>query len=575
MNKWLRVLGMVFLALTLVLSACGGGGGGGNGGDDKTGHYEGGGDDNGGYGGGADDGDSGGGGDNGGSGGGGGNVAGNFTVLAWNDLGMHCEDKDFSVFSILPPYNTLHVQVVKRSSSGIQALDLANNTEVHVYYESAPDPESGSINTISSTKTNFWDYADTLFGVSLSPDIGLTGYPTPGRTPVEITNYDSTYRYFEASGIPIVPIDDSGKHNFYPLVRVTAKDNQGNLLASTTTVLPVSDEMTCVACHGSSSGYSPAKPSSGWENDPDEELDYRWNILKKHDELEGTTLYNTAKGGSPILCASCHSSNALPGTGVSGIKPLTEAIHGMHAGVVDPQNGKTMDESTNRTSCYRCHPGQSTQCLRGAMGNSGIQCQDCHGSMSDVGSPGREGWFDMPTCQNCHYDGKRESTAFSGNSFRQVSDNRFATTPDTPVSGVSLYRFSKGHGGLQCEACHGSTHAIYPSSHSGDNLQSINLQGYAGTIRECSVCHDSVAFTTTGGPHGMHTIGQAWVNGHGEGHSGGISECAYCHGSDYRGSFLSEVKTTKTFSTKWGTRTFNKGHQVSCYDCHNGPNEGD
>jgi hypothetical protein len=30
-----------------------------------------------------------------------------YALLAWNDLGMHCMDRDFSIFSILPPYNNL------------------------------------------------------------------------------------------------------------------------------------------------------------------------------------------------------------------------------------------------------------------------------------------------------------------------------------------------------------------------------------------------------------------------------------------------------------------------------------
>ncbi len=38
----------------------------------------------------------------------------NYTILAWNDLGMHCTQDDFSYFLILPPFNTVHVQVIKR-----------------------------------------------------------------------------------------------------------------------------------------------------------------------------------------------------------------------------------------------------------------------------------------------------------------------------------------------------------------------------------------------------------------------------------------------------------------------------
>jgi hypothetical protein len=33
-------------------------------------------------------------------------------LTAWNDVGMHCMDgNDFSVFSVLPPYNNLHAQL--------------------------------------------------------------------------------------------------------------------------------------------------------------------------------------------------------------------------------------------------------------------------------------------------------------------------------------------------------------------------------------------------------------------------------------------------------------------------------
>ena len=39
-------------------------------------------------------------------------AAGGWTVVGWNNLGMHCMDADFSVFAILPPYNTIHAQVM-------------------------------------------------------------------------------------------------------------------------------------------------------------------------------------------------------------------------------------------------------------------------------------------------------------------------------------------------------------------------------------------------------------------------------------------------------------------------------
>jgi hypothetical protein len=60
---------------------------------------------------------------------------------------------------------------------------------------------------------------------------------------------------------------------------------------------------------------------------------------------------------------------------------------------------------------------------------------------------------------------------------------RYAEQPAT------LYRSSKGHGGLYCEACQNSTHAILTSRENRENLQSIALQGRAGTLQACTVCH--------------------------------------------------------------------------------------
>lgn len=157
---------------------------------------------------------------------------------------------------------------------------------------------------------------------------------------------------------------------------------------------------------------------------------------------------------------------------------------------------------------------------------------------------------------------------------RDALDTRFATNADTPTNGVSLYRYSTGHGDMQCSACHGSTHAIYPSSHAADNLQSISVQGHEGTIAECTACHDTVPETTAGGPHGMHSVGQSWVGAHESAAERDRTQCAACHGSDYRGSFLSKTFSARSFSIEDGTKSFAAGHAVSCYDCHDGPDGG-
>ncbi|MGE5234957.1 MAG: PKD domain-containing protein [Acidobacteriota bacterium] len=523
-------------------------------------------------------------------------------LVGWNNLGMHCDDADFSVFSTLPPYNTIDAQLIDPTGQVV-----ADPTGITVTYEAIADP-AGSVNTTSVGKSNFWQYAQALFGLGqpLPADTGLTGVKMPGNSnqPQPMT-YVPAHSWFEAEGIPITPYDDSGAKNTYPMMRLVARDAAGNVLATTDIVLPVSDEMNCKLCH--TSGSDPAaQPVDGWVNDPNPERDYRLNILRIHDDRRGNSPsyqqalaafgYNTAGlyptvsvDGKPILCATCHSSNALATAGWGSIPPLTSSIHSLHATVIDPATGMTMNDSNNRSACYRCHPGSTTKCLRGAMGAAvaadgslAMQCQSCHGPMSAVGDPARQGWLSEPVCQSCHTgtathnNGQiRYTTVFDSSGQPRVAvDQTFATTPNAPAAGYSLYRYSSGHGGLQCEACHGSTHAVFPSTHLNDNVQSIELQGHKGMLVECVTCHVTQPQTVTGGPHGMHPLGQDWVSQHHDVAEHNPAQCQTCHGTDYRGTVLSRAKGPRTV-TAFGTKQFWQGFQIGCYTCHNGPSSDD
>jgi len=538
-----------------------------------------------------DESDSGsGGGSTGGSGGSGSNANALYVLTAWNDLGMHCMDgNDFSVFSVLPPYNNLHAQLKDKNGDLI-------TSGVTLTYEAMMGTD-GKMNTSSTDKTNFWNYSQKLFGAALQNNTGLAGNKAPSTVPAPLT-FNTTHQWWEAEGIPLTPYNDDGSKNYYPMVKVVAKDSQGNILSQINAVLPVSDEMDCKRCHASNSLAPKAKPKAGWVYNSNPEKDFKYNILRLHDErvpnavkdhlsalknkgysYDSNGLEATAKAGTPVLCASCHASNALPGTGVPGVKAFTSAIHGYHANVTDPYTNLSMNSSRNRSACYACHPGAATKCLRGAMGdavdaggNAVMQCQSCHGPMSNVGNSSRKGWLDEPNCQACHHDGVRESTAIDPTTatLRNVLDKKFATNTDTPAAGFSLYRFSTGHGDLQCEACHGATHAVYPA-HTADNMLSRSIQGHTGTVAECSACHASTPDTVTGGPHGIHPVGQSWVSGHEHVAEKNAAQCKVCHGQDYRGSVLSETWAARTFTVEHGTKTFAKDHQVSCYDCHNGP----
>jgi len=145
-----------------------------------------------------------------------------------------------------------------------------------------------------------------------------------------------------------------------------------------------------------------------------------------------------------------------------------------------------------------------------------------------------------------------------------------------PAPGFDLYRFSFGHGGLACEACHGSTHAEYPALHRNDNLQSQAVQGHAGVLAECAACHTQTAPPAgLGGPHGLHPIGQSWIDGHQSVAGSQPAACRACHGADSRGTVLSLSQADWTASTDFGSRHFWRGFRISCYACHNGPDSED
>jgi hypothetical protein len=517
-----------------------------------------------------------------------------FKLIGWNDLGMHCFDgKDYSVFGVLPPFNTIHVHLIDSTGALVKAP-----TGYTIAYQAINDPLTNTLNVSSALKTNFWTFAQSLFGVSLAPDMGLKGFAMPGasNTPQAMA-FNTPDNTWQAVGIPITPFTDSGTVNYFPMMRLSAKNSSGAVVATTDIVLPISDEMTCATCHSSKSVSAAAMPAAGWVNNPDPAKDVKLNILRKHDDrFMANSVFQTAATAlgystsleatvakAPILCASCHGSNALSAPGYTGVPPLTTSMHSLHSTVTDPATNQTLEAATTRTACYSCHPGPKTQCLRGAMGtlkdtsgNNLMECQSCHGTMSAMATPGRQGWLQEPACQMCHTgtavtnNGQIAYTSVfsSGTTQRVAVDQTFATNPNTPAAGISLYRFSSGHGGLQCEACHNSTHAEYATPITNDNVQSINLQGHSGMLAECSACHSTVPTTVNGGPHGLHPIGSSWVSAHPNVvNSSGSTQCQVCHGTDYRGTILSKMKAARSMAG----HSFAAGDVIGCYSCHNGP----
>ena len=713
--------------------------------------------------------------DSGGGGGGGGttppSLSGNYRVLANNDLGMHCADQDFRIFSILPPYNVIDAQVLE---TGGEPRLLGADDGVELSYsavvsniidpndDTAPPSATDSINTTSTNttgvyKTNFWStdgngidpngflaydplYPSGVLGLfPFLPDLGLPApdvarlylgdgqlsaeqaampgiaNPYADNEPQPFHSFVQDFPFFTtlgfgyvaqnfnrylAEGVPIMGVDDAGRPNSYPLMRVHARDASGNLLAEVDTVLPVASEADCQSCHLEQevcNGLGVGVPCDDIANYYDRgaqfitadtidtsnanATDYvpgetpelialnaaKINILRLHDARHGTSL----DADRFVTCASCHYSPALDlahlGPSDDNGKEQTQhismsrAMHGFHGNlrydrvndpdgvfadlfpIMPPPDGRSLAEQNTilGETCYNCHPGKRTACLRGAMSTGGMVCQDCHGQSTQVGldftgdfpaQPGsalaglRVPWASEPKCQSCHVgdvlqvralesSGALDQASFnpsdkSGNpddlrlhlaySLDQHGANgggdqltQYDFTESRFASNLPLYRLSggddgsgKGHGGLSCEGCHGSTHAIWPNANpwANDNKTALDLQGHTGTITQCGTCHDGDLGNTLSGPHGMHPVGGTrFANG---GHEN-LAEsdrnaCRACHGMNGEGTVLSRVAVDRSFVIEecengtlcpGGERSnvtvqLTRGETVSCRLCH-------
>ncbi len=357
-----------------------------------------------------------------------------YVILAANDMGMHCYQRSFSDFMILPPGNNLRVQVFKNNGKTAELI----NSGISVSYKIID-------NTYSAQKINFWQYAAD-YGYDVAPDIGITGNGLSGEMKLS-----SDSKFYEATAIPITPYNDGSRElNPYQLASITVYDSDtGKMLAATeNVVVPVSDEMDCGICHGAT--------------------DTDVNILRSHDRLSGTQLASELAGGKRYKCSDCHQDNILGMPKKDDIPPLSQAMHGFHA--------DKMAQSSVKPECYSCHPGPITQCYRSVMSTVVSCAEACHGNMKNIAqtqADGRRAWLDEPNCGMCH----RELYAVNAN---QLYRNSYLINNSNPeMNGIIL-----------CISCHNGPHAEWKSTNSKDNLLPQSLLGYASYINRCTVCHE-------------------------------------------------------------------------------------
>ena len=111
--------------------------------------------------------------------------AASYTVVGWNNLGMHCMDSDFSVLSLLPPYNTIHAQVI--DPNGVRVTDPVA-AGITVTYEAISRPHRFDQHDLAR-EDELLGVRPAAFRRSPAVDVGLTGVRMPGaaNTPQPMT----------------------------------------------------------------------------------------------------------------------------------------------------------------------------------------------------------------------------------------------------------------------------------------------------------------------------------------------------------------------------------------------------
>jgi len=450
---------------------------------------------------------------------------GNYTVIARNDLGMHCACPTFAGFLLLPPYNTIRVQVVKRGGS-----PSIVSSGVTVSYSLAE--ETDALLQSDPYFSQWITYSPMLFP-GFQPVVngkvqGLAGYGITGNA-----TYDSQSMSYIAKGIPAYPvttgdpakdvmIDPLGGPNRDPYItaNVTVKDSSGTVIGTTSTVVPVAFG-GCCSCHlklAAANGY-PSTPAGSFAY-----------LGKLHGQNSSKIDFNyldpSGRGtAGPIRCSWCHWDPAMGEASAPGLPAVypnyvilpgasftkadvkvsqysfSDVLHRFHS---QDNLVLTQYDPNIASNCYDCHPGNNVNCYRGVhKGKTAIWCTDCHGNLNQRVAAGQltQPW-QASTLPSCFAPAKGINSAFSCH----------ATVNQTTWTSGFGGNYINARGGmgnlLLCESCHGSAHGESPSTLAADNVENAAIHTSLGTtfpsgkdktyaLGNCNVCHNNQSNTWT------------------------------------------------------------------------------
>ena len=443
-------------------------------------------------------------------------------VMASNDLGMHCACPGAQYMLLLPPFNTLRAQVIERDVNNERSgtpLVLADPSDIRVEYNIVENDDD----FLKTQDTYYPTWIKMMprygFGDAIDPIDGkirgLTGSKLAGEMEAEPEGW------WEAVGVPAFPdessnsssqekimVDPLGGPDRNPYLTGNIKvyeQASGALLAETNITVPVSFG-GCCDCH-----LSLAEDTPGYTRDPESSfqlMGYLHSLNASGINFADPTVLNPdsaweiAEGEpvtpGPVRCSVCHWDPAMgepaaPGGYVNATTgaPLptsqysfSDVLHRWH---VENPNVLSYDPDL-ATDCYQCHPSNEVNCYRGqhvnqtiGQDNHMVWCTDCHGDLNQRVAEGQmqNPWSEatLPKCGDCHQaTGENSSLSAFGGSF--------------------LKSMAHKSDAILCSTCHGSPHALNPSTLAKDNQQNINLQaGYVGqeqgahAIGVCDVCH--------------------------------------------------------------------------------------
>jgi len=428
-------------------------------------------------------------------------------VMASNDLGMHCACPGAEKMLLLPPFNTLRAQVIERGGSS--PVLLSDPTDIRVEYDILENhDEFNSYKPDDPSKTDLrvdpyystWMEMMPKYGFGPAENAsgaiqGLTGAGLAGEM------HSQPEGWWEVIGVPAFPdasnssnqekimVDPLGGPNRNPYltgqVRVYEQATDA-LLAETSITVPVSFG-GCCSCH------LQLTADNGMDPNPDNSFALMGQLHERDSGINFALLDPDGDGVTgPVRCSVCHWDPAMgessppggyvdPGTGATlpvSQYSFSDVLHRWHV-----ENSAVLSYNPDlATDCYECHPSNQVMCYRGhhtnktiGTDNHAVWCTDCHGDLYQRVAEGQlaNPWSPatMPNCQDCH----------SATGENEVLAHTFG--------GSFLKSMSHKNDAILCSTCHGSPHALNPSTLAKDNVQNLALQGLPDPIGKCSTCH--------------------------------------------------------------------------------------